>query len=113
MIRRYGLSWRRADAGGFDRDGRVLAARAAPEVLLGHEDVAELDLGDELGVEIFHAVLGELLGHTRVEVAGGDDDVGVDIAAVLVRCAVELHAGDLPDLDGRAASAPHGTGRGL
>ena len=69
----------------------MLAARAAAEVLVGDEDVARLDLADEPGVEVLHAVLGELGRVARVEVARRDDDVGVDVSAVLVGVSGELH----------------------
>ncbi len=48
-----------------------------------------LDLADEPRVEVLHAVLGELGGIARVEIASRDDDVGVDVAPVL--CAVPVN----------------------
>ncbi len=45
----------------------------------------------ELGVDVLHAVTRELRRVARVEVASGDDDVGVHVAPVLVHRSFELH----------------------
>ncbi len=43
------------------------------------------------GVDVFHAVRGQLGGVARVQVAGRDDDVGVHIPAVRVDGALVDH----------------------
>ena len=50
--------------------------------------------GHEVAVDVFHAVRAQLGRVARVQVAGRDDDVGVDVASVGVRGAFEDH--DLP-----------------
>jgi len=69
----------------------VLARAAAAEVLAGDDDVAGPHARDEPRVDVFHAVPGELGRVVGVEVPGRDDDVGVDVAAVLVDRALEGH----------------------
>ncbi len=56
-------------------------------------EAAAAKAGDELRVEVLHAVLRELGRLGGVEVARGDDDVGVDVAAVAVGASLELHTG--------------------
>ena len=69
----------------------MLARRAAAEVLVGHDDVARLHAFDERRVEILQAVLRQLRRIGRGQVAGRDDDVGIDVAPVAVRGSFELH----------------------
>jgi 3-isopropylmalate/(R)-2-methylmalate dehydratase small subunit len=100
------------DARGLERDGRMLAARSAAEVLLGHQDVTRANALDEAGVEILQRVSGQLGGIGRVQVAGRDDDVGVDVAAVPVRGPLELH-GALLTVNGRTPPPTCGDWRGI
>ena len=60
----------------------MLPAGAAAEVLAPHHDVARLHPGDEGLVNVLHAVVRQLPGILGVQVAGGDDDVGVDVVTV-------------------------------
>ena len=62
-----------------------------PKFSLGDDDVARLHAVHEVGVDVLHRVARELLRVVGVEVAGRDDDVGVDVAAVLVDGALEDH----------------------
>lgn len=80
-----------ADAALLDGDRGVLAAGAAPEVPVGHHDVALLHLLDEVLVEILHAVLGKFLVIRSIEISGGDDDIGVDIVPVSENSSLYLH----------------------
>ena len=67
---------------GLDGDGRVLAGGAAAEVAPRDDDAARFALALEIAVQILHAVGGQLGGIGGVEVAGGDDDVRIDVIAV-------------------------------
>ena len=82
------------DAGHARRlDGHrcVLARRTAAEVLLGHDDVTGLHARGERGVEVLHGVRREVRMVGAVEVAGRNDDVGVDIAPIAENGAFEVH----------------------
>src|SRR5690606_4587389 len=75
----------------LDRDRRVLTRRTTAEVLAGHDDVALLHLLRELGIDVLHHVLGELLGIGRQEIARRDDDVRINVIAEFPDLAPELH----------------------
>ena len=68
----------------LDGDGRVLTGGSTAEVLAGHNDVARLDVVDKLLVDVFHAVGGQFLVGSRVQIPGGNDHVRVNI--ITVRC---------------------------
>ena len=80
-----------ADARRLDSHRGVLARAAAAEVLVRHDDVAGARAADEAGVEVLQAVPGELCRVRGVEVAGGDDDVGVDVTPIAKHGSLELH----------------------
>src|SRR3712207_6966427 len=56
---REGLRDHGGDACSFEGDGCVFAARAAAEVGAGNDHVAWLDVGCEVGVEVFECVARE------------------------------------------------------
>ena len=74
----------------------MLARAAAAEVLLGNNNVALLNLLHEVGVKVFQAMLREPLGLGGIQVAGRNDDVGVDVAPVTMRGTLEMHEWNLP-----------------
>ena len=88
---REGVGDDEGDAARLDGDGRVLARRAAAEVVFGDDDVALLHLVHEVLVDVLHAVEGELFGGRGVEIARGDDDVGIDVAAEFMHGALHFH----------------------
>lgn len=61
----------------------LLTRRAISRVFVGNNDVAWLYVLYELGVDVFHRVRYEFLGVSNVEVAGGNNNVGVDVIAIL------------------------------
>ena len=63
----------------------MLAGRATAEVSGGNDDVTGLDPADEVRVNILHAVSGEFRRCGDVEVAGGDNGIGINVSAVFVR----------------------------
>ena len=69
----------------------MFARRAAPEVIFRDHDIAFLHFVDKISVEIFHAVFGKLLGARRVEITCGNDNVGIDVAAVFVNASLHRH----------------------
>lgn len=75
----------------FQHARRMLARRAAAEVFVGNNDVARLYVLHELGVDVFHRVRCEFLGVGNVEVAGRNNNVGVDVVAILENSALSSH----------------------
>ena len=69
----------------------MFATRSASEVFPRDHDVAFLHRRRERGIDILHAVLGELLHVRRVEIARRDYDIGIDIVAILENFAFSLH----------------------
>ncbi len=69
----------------------MLAGGAAAEVLVGDDDVTGLDTLHEGRVEVLEAVLRELCRVGRVEIAGRDNHVGIDVTAVAEDVAFEFH----------------------
>ena len=69
----------------------MLARRAAAEVLVGNNDVARLYVLHELGVDIFHRVRCEFFGVSNIEVAGRNNNVGIDVIAILENSALCSH----------------------
>ena len=63
----------------------------AAEVVAGDDDVALGDLGAEVLVDVFHAVLRELGRVRNIEVSGRDDDVGVDVVPVFMCFSFYIH----------------------
>ena len=64
------------------------AARRAAEQ---HDDVAGLHVLDKVLVDVLHAVGGQLFGVLGVQVAGGDDDVGIDVVRVFENVSFRVH----------------------
>ena len=62
-----------------------------PKFVVGDDDVAGLHARREVGVDVLHAVLGQLLRVVDVEVARRDDGVGIDVGAVLVDVSAQSH----------------------
>ena len=79
------------DAGGLDAQRCVLTGGAAAEVGPGHDDVAGLDGGSEIRVDVLHCVGGQLLRVCDIQLTCGDDNVGIDIIAVLENLAFCVH----------------------
>src|SRR5699024_12014939 len=79
------------DAAGLDAQGGVLPAGAAAEVPAAHHHVAGLHFGDKALVDVLHAVGRQLFGVLGVQVAGRDDDVGIDVVRVFENVAFCVH----------------------
>ena len=60
----------------------MLAGRTAAEIAARDDDAARLALFLEIAVQILHAVGGQLGVIGRVEIAGGDNHVRIDVIAV-------------------------------
>ena len=69
---------------GLDGQRGVLTAGAAAKVRTSHDDVAGLDGGSEVLIDVLHAVGGQGRGRGVVQVPGGDDDVSVHVGTVFV-----------------------------
>ena len=71
-----------ADAGCLDGNGGMLTRGAAAEVLTAHHDVPSLDAGNKALVDVLHAVARQLGCALGVQIAGGDNDIGINVIAV-------------------------------
>ena len=60
----------------------MLAGRAATKVPAADHDIAGLYLFGKAFVNVDHAVGGQFLGIKGIEVAGGNDDVRIDIVSI-------------------------------
>src|SRR5699024_477711 len=79
------------DAAGLDAQGGVLPAGAAAKVPAAHHHVPGLHPCDKVLVDVLHAVGGQLFGVLGVQVAGGDDDVGIDVVRVFENVSFRVH----------------------
>ena len=79
------------DAGRLDRDRRVFAGGAAAKVYPGDHDVARMNLVHKLLVNILHTVGGQFFRVLGSQIAGGDDDVRIDVVSVFVYRSLCVH----------------------
>ena len=69
----------------------VLTGGAAAEVAGRDNDVARVHILDEIRVDVLHCVGGQLLRVCDIQITCGDDNVGIDIIAVLENLAFCVH----------------------
>src|SRR5205814_4091359 len=74
-----------------DRDRRMFARRAATEQVAGQDNVARLHFLHELRIQVFQAVLPELLGVRHGQVASWDDHIRVYVVAVFPDASPDFH----------------------
>ena len=79
------------DPGRLDGDRGVFAGRAAPKILAGDDDVAPLDLADELAIGILHAVAVENIGVRGGQVTRRNDQIRIHIIAVFPYFSCKFH----------------------
>src|SRR5256884_7894792 len=80
----------RGHAERFQRDGGLFAARSAPEVVAGHDEVADLDAPGPGRIDGFEGVRCKHLGIGRAQILSRDDVVGRDIVPERPDAAAEL-----------------------
>src|SRR5659263_764925 len=74
----------------------MLPGRTRAEILLGHDDVTRLDMIYEFRIEVFQAVLAEFFRIREGQVAGGNYDVGIDVAPIAPGLPLQYHASHQP-----------------
>ena len=71
--------------------GGVFPGGAAAEVDPGHHHISGLHFVNEVLVDVLHAVGGQLLVVRGVQIAGGDDHVGVHVVPVFMDGSLYVH----------------------
>ena len=59
--------------------------------LAADHDIAGLDIRSKTFINIYHTMGSQFLWIKTIQIAGGNDDVSVDVAPVAVRGSFELH----------------------
>ena len=62
----------------------MLPGRAAAKVGPGHHDIARLHRSGELRIDILHAMRGQRFFIRRIQITGGDDNVGIHIVPIAI-----------------------------
>ncbi|MMZ69169.1 hypothetical protein D1872_319550 [compost metagenome] len=61
----------------------MLTAAATSEVFTCDDDISGFELGDKFGIGIFHHMLSEFMRIGSVQIACGDNQIGIDIVTEL------------------------------
>ena len=75
----------------IQRAGAAGKTHAGQPVVLGYDDVAGMHILYKIRVDVLHCVGGQLLGVRNIQITCGNDNVGIDVIAVLENLAFCVH----------------------